>query len=915
MLKPTVVTAAARRLAGIANRTPVLTSRTLNQLTGSELFLKCENFQRVGAFKFRGAYNAISQLIAAEKAAGVITHSSGNHAQGVALAAQLLGVKAVIVMPENAPPVKRAATLGYGAEVVGCEAIDREKVTADLIEKHGYTLIHSYDNPHIIAGQGTAALELFEEVGQLDALFAPVGGGGLISGTALAAALKSPNCRVIGVEPETAADANRSWREGKVHTLDTVPDTIADGLRVRYVGEQNLAVMQRYVHDMVTVSEDDILETLAFIWSRLKIVVEPSSAVALAPLFTGQYPLAGQRVGVVLSGGNVNVPGCGFFHRSRQTAPAANSATAVASDVAPTASAPVPAADQPRILVCEEMDEEALAILAETAVIDTHLNPTAAELMALIGNYQAIIVGPQTRISGQMIEYGYKLRVIGCLSSRLDRIDVSAARALGIDVINAPHSSSLAIADHTLSRLLMLSAQFGDGRLAGKTLGLIGFGQVGRQVARRARAFDMKIIVNQPRLTPELALSIGAQPADMMDLLAQADFVSLHVPFKKETDTIIGTRELASMKPSACLVNTGHTNLIDEAALLDSLERAEIAGAALSSLPPQAEAVPDAAHAVRQHSRVLVATHITHIIEDQKRDKSLAVAQKLLDRLQQTDTSEALSLELVAVEQVVPHEEIDDKRVARLMERLEEDGRLVNPPITTFWKGKYVILDGATRFTSFQRLGYPHLIVQVVDPRQSEFALHTWYHVISSERPFSVLHEHLSQIDGLTLRPLPTADIQNVFADERALCYFIDREGNATLALAETTAAEPTGDRLAIMNQLVSGYTSWGSVERTLLTDRTRLLAQFPQMTAVAIFPQFEPETVFEVASRGEYLPAGLTRFLIPGRILRLNADLERLKRDEPLAEKRAWFNQFLADKLARSRLRYYQEPVILLDE
>ncbi|MFO7536593.1 MAG: pyridoxal-phosphate dependent enzyme, partial [Chloroflexota bacterium] len=313
MINPTTVTQAAQRLAGIAHRTPVMTSGSLNQLAGNDIFLKCENFQRVGAFKFRGAYNAISQLSTAEKEAGVITHSSGNHAQGIALAAHLLEVKATIVMPDNAPAVKRAATLGYGAEVVDCAAIDREKVTADLIEQHGYTLIHSYDNPYIIAGQGTAALELFEEVGPLDALFVPVGGGGLISGTALAAALKAPGCRVIGVEPETAADANRSWREGKIHTLEQVPDTIADGLRVRYIGQHNLAVMAQHVHDMTTVSESDILQTLEFVWSRLKIIIEPSSAVALAPLFTGKYPLAGQRVGVILSGGNVNVPGCGFF--------------------------------------------------------------------------------------------------------------------------------------------------------------------------------------------------------------------------------------------------------------------------------------------------------------------------------------------------------------------------------------------------------------------------------------------------------------------------------------------------------------------------------------------------------------------------------------------------------------------------
>lgn len=312
-LQPSDVALAAGRLAGIANHTPVFTSRTLNQITGASVFLKGENFQRVGAFKFRGAYNAICQLSPEQRAAGVITHSSGNHAQGVALAAQLLGVPAVVVMPADAPAVKRAATAGYGAQIVTCQAIEREKVTAELQARHGYTLVHPFDDDQIIAGQGTAAWELFEEVGELDWLFAPVGGGGLISGSALAAAGKSPGCRVVGVEPELAADANRSFREGRVYVLDQVPQTVADGLRPRYVGQRNLDIMRQYVADMTTVSEEAIKETLRFIWTRLKIIVEPSAAVALAPLFTGQYPVpAGQRVGVILSGGNVTILDFGF---------------------------------------------------------------------------------------------------------------------------------------------------------------------------------------------------------------------------------------------------------------------------------------------------------------------------------------------------------------------------------------------------------------------------------------------------------------------------------------------------------------------------------------------------------------------------------------------------------------------------
>lgn len=306
-IQPTFVASAASNLKGIANRTPVMTSRTLNEKVGGQIFLKCENFQRVGAFKFRGAYHAISRLSDKERAAGVITHSSGNHAQGVALAAKLLGVRAIIVMPEDAPIIKREATRDYGAEIVPCAAIDREEVTERLIAEHHYTFIHPYDDDHVIAGQGTTAWELFDEVGDLDLLFVPVGGGGLISGCALATVTKSPNCQVIGVEPAVADDANRSWREGKVITLDSVPDTIADGLRPRHIGRRNIKIMRQYVDGMITVSEHTIVESLLYIWQRLKIVVEPSAAVALAPVLNGQFEAKGRRVGIILSGGNVDL--------------------------------------------------------------------------------------------------------------------------------------------------------------------------------------------------------------------------------------------------------------------------------------------------------------------------------------------------------------------------------------------------------------------------------------------------------------------------------------------------------------------------------------------------------------------------------------------------------------------------------
>ncbi len=303
---PDDVAAAAERLHGIAHRTPVLTSRTLDALAGGAVFLKCENFQRVGAFKFRGAYNAISQLSAEQKAGGVVTHSSGNHAQGVALAARLLGVPATVVMPDDAPAVKRAATAGYGARIVSAPAVQREQLSAQLARDEGLTLVHPYDDDRIIAGQGTAAWELFAQVEGLELLFVPVGGGGLISGSALGAAARQPGCRVVGVAPAIADDANRSWRSGEVVTLAEAPATIADGLRTRFIGARNLAVMRRYVYDMTSVSEEEIVAALRFIWQWLKIIVEPSSAVAVAPLLSGRYPAAGRRVGVILSGGNVD---------------------------------------------------------------------------------------------------------------------------------------------------------------------------------------------------------------------------------------------------------------------------------------------------------------------------------------------------------------------------------------------------------------------------------------------------------------------------------------------------------------------------------------------------------------------------------------------------------------------------------
>ncbi len=288
-------------------KTPVMTSTTIDGMTGCEVYFKCENFQRVGAFKFRGSFNTVSQLTKDERKRGVIAHSSGNHAQALALAARILGVHATIVMPQNSPAVKVAATKGYGAEVVFCENTteSRASVANELVETHGFTLVHPYNDHRIIAGAGTAALEFIEEVGQLDYIFCPVGGGGLLSGTSIASKGLCPNSKVIAVEPQNADDAYRSFKANKIFP-SVNPNTIADGLRTQ-LGELTFEVIKKHVDDIILVTEQEILDSMRLFWERMKLVVEPSGAVALAGLLKMSEGFSDYKIGVIISGGNIDL--------------------------------------------------------------------------------------------------------------------------------------------------------------------------------------------------------------------------------------------------------------------------------------------------------------------------------------------------------------------------------------------------------------------------------------------------------------------------------------------------------------------------------------------------------------------------------------------------------------------------------
>jgi len=299
---------AARQIAGAAHRTPVATSRSIDARTRATVFFKCENLQRAGAFKFRGAYNALSRLTADQRRRGIVTFSSGNHAQAVALAGRLLDIPRTIVMPSDAPGVKREATAGYGADIVSYEREreDREAIGRRLADERGLTLVPPFDHPDIIAGQGTAARELLEEVGSLDLLLVPCGGGGLLSGSALAAAALAPGCRVIGVEPAAGDDGNRSFRTKTLQRVEN-PRTVADGAMTPSLGQLTFPIIRDTVADMTTVDDPALLRSMFYLWERLKMVVEPTGALGAAALLEGSVEAAGLRVGVILSGGNVDL--------------------------------------------------------------------------------------------------------------------------------------------------------------------------------------------------------------------------------------------------------------------------------------------------------------------------------------------------------------------------------------------------------------------------------------------------------------------------------------------------------------------------------------------------------------------------------------------------------------------------------
>ena len=597
-----------------------------------------------------------------------------------------------------------------------------------------------------------------------------------------------------------------------------------------------------------------------------------------------------------------------------------------------------PAVEQnglPRILVCDPLHMDGIALLRKHAQVDVveGAGLSAEELFERVGPYNALINRSRTSIPEAVIRQGTQLQVIGRAGVGLDNIDTVVAEELGIAVVNCPDANTVAVAEHTMGILLGLArhitkadhsmkagrwekSSFLGAGLAGKTLGLIGFGRIGREVAIRAKAFDMKILVNQNRLTPELATEWRVENVDFPELLAQSDFVSIHVPMRAANMNLIDAKELALMKSTAFLINTSRGGIINEDALLDALHNQRIAGAGLDVFVGEPKVRAD----IVTHPNVLATPHIGASTESAQRVAALTVAEQVLDAFKNKSRANVLALQVVPVENVLPHEEYHGPRVERLSARIEEDGILINPPLVAEIDDgqKYVVLDGATRTTAFKHLQYPHIVVQVIDMARDNVQLHAWSHVVRNIAGQQGSIDFLSlarDIVGLNLLETSAEDLDDFIHQEGVLGYIHSVEGvGYRLELDQSLLGEER-DWLDVLNDLVYQYGEWGDVERTLIRDLDDLTTIYEDMAALVVFPAFTPDTVLRVAEQGRLLPAGITRFVIPGRILRLNAPLEPIVSDVPLSAKTEWLNELVSEKLADRHVRYYEEPVMILDE
>jgi len=578
---------------------------------------------------------------------------------------------------------------------------------------------------------------------------------------------------------------------------------------------------------------------------------------------------------------------------------------------------------RPGVLICDRIAEAGIDMLREHAEVEVKTKLSPAELLEEIGQYEAVVVRSATKIRADAIARADRLKVIGRAGAGLDNIDVVAAQERGIQVVNCPDANTRAVAEHTLALILGLARRLPradmsmkEGRweksqllgtgLAGKTLGIIGFGRIGREVAIRAQAFGMKVLVNQRRPTPELNLEARVEAVDLVELLKRSDFVTLHVPAKPETERLIGLEQLALMKPTAYLINTARGSVIDENDLLEALDKGLIAGAALDVFASE----PAIDSKLAQHARVVATPHIAASTEDAQTLAATTVAEKILEVIKESPkTIEIpLSLRVVSSDKVLPHENVDPRRVDKLAGRLEADGILSNPPVVVEVEDHYVVLDGATRTTALKQLDYPDMIVQVVSPK-SGLSLHTWYHAVRQLEPAGLI-KMLDDLPEITMVESDPQKVLDEMLEYGGLCYVHTADDKVFMVQATSGT-----NHLNALNKLTQTYINAGRVTRTLNKNIAGLQKEYPDLTALFVFPEYTVDQVLQIARAGRVLPAGITRFIIPGRVLRLNADLGTLKSDRSLHEKNEWLYEQVVEKLSNSEVRYYEEPVYLLDE
>ena len=576
---------------------------------------------------------------------------------------------------------------------------------------------------------------------------------------------------------------------------------------------------------------------------------------------------------------------------------------------------------KPSIIICDPMAKIGIDMLKDHCIVDIQKGLTKDKLQKVIPGYDAAIVRNTTRFPRSVIKCAKDLKVIGRTGAGIDTINVEAAKEKGIAVVTSSKANSVAVAEHTFALMLGLvrhlpqaNKSLKDNRwekkglmgtgLAGKTLGLVGFGKIARQVASRALAFGMNIQVFQKRATPKKNAKLGVTTVDLKTLFRTSDFISLHLSGKLENINFVGTELLACMKPTAHIINTASGAVMDEDALLDALNKGALAGAALDVFKVE----PALDNPLVAHENVIVSPHIAASTDDAQQSAAISIAEQILDILIEPEYENPLGLAVVPLDKVFPHELIDPRRVENLIEKINNSEVFTNPPIVVPFKDYYVLLDGATRFSAFTKLGYPHIIVQVLKDR-SKFKLDTWFHVIRKIDTQKLL-DLLNELPLITMVKSDIKTVQAEMVEHGGLCYI--QTVDKTIYHIQP---KPDVNHLDAMNKLTEIYINASHVTRTLHDDIDILINEFPDLTGVVAFPVFKLDQVLQITDAGNVMPAGITRSIISGRVMRLNADFEYLKSDRDIDEKNKWLYDLVMEKLSKDQTRYYAEPIYLMDE